>query len=95
MPMSLRTEGGATASLLWFVCRGLVRGGLVLLGLVVCTLVEKKIKYLLEGLTKKFRKISYFKSNKTVSCKQNNEGMILFLDKKEVNPINTIIKIEL
>ena len=56
---------------------------------------EKKIKYLLEGFTTKFRKISYFKSNKKVSYKQNNEGMILFLDKKEVNPINTIIKIEL
>ena len=56
---------------------------------------EKKIKYLLEGFTKKFRKISYFKSNKKVSYKQNSEGMILFLDKKEINPINTIIKIEL
>ncbi len=56
---------------------------------------EKKIKYLLEGFTTKFRKISYFKSNKKVSYKQNSEGIILFLDKKEINPINTIIKIEL
>ncbi|MNL83250.1 hypothetical protein D3C87_2108500 [compost metagenome] len=56
---------------------------------------EKKIKYLLEGFTTKFQKISYFKSNKKVSFKQNNEGMILFLDEKEINPINTIIKIEL
>ena len=56
---------------------------------------EKKIKYLIEGFTTKFQKISYFKSNKKVSFKQNNEGMILFLDEKEINPINTIIKIEL
>ena len=32
----------APASLLSFVCRGLVRGGLVLLVLFFCTLVKKK-----------------------------------------------------
>ena len=55
---------------------------------------EKK-KYIIKGVTNKFKKILYFKSNRKVTHEKFPEGIVLFLDEKEINPINTIIKIEL
>ena len=43
----------------------------------------------------KIKKISYLKSNKKVSHKKSNSGLTLILEEKEINYIDTIIKLEL
>jgi|TARA_B110000444_G_scaffold260702_1_gene308791 alpha-L-fucosidase len=55
---------------------------------------EKK-KYIIKGFTSKFKKMLYFKSNREVTYEKFDEGIVLFLDEEKINPINTIIKIEL
>ncbi|MBT3443034.1 MAG: alpha-L-fucosidase [Flavobacteriaceae bacterium] len=56
---------------------------------------EKKKEYFIEGFNPKIKKISYLKSNKKVSYKKSNSGLTLILEKKEINYIDTIIKLEL
>tara|TARA_B100000809_G_C15137638_1_gene531427 strand:- start:4253 stop:5578 length:1326 start_codon:yes stop_codon:yes gene_type:complete len=56
---------------------------------------EKKKEYFIEGFNPKIKKISYLKSNKKVSHKKSNSGLTLTLEEKEINDIDTIIKLEL
>ena len=56
---------------------------------------EKKKEYFIEGFNPKIKKISYLKSNKKVSHKKSNSGLTLILEEKEINYIDTIIKLEL
>ena len=56
---------------------------------------EKKKEYFIEGFNPKIKKISYLKSNKKVSHKKSNSGLTLILEEKEINDIDTIIKVEL
>ena len=56
---------------------------------------DKKNKYNIEGFTEKFKKISYFKSDKEVKFQKFNDGITLILDEEEIDLIDTIIKIEL
>ncbi len=56
---------------------------------------EKKKEYFIEGFNPKIKKISYLKSNKKVSHKKSNSGLTLTLEEKEINYIDTIIKLEL
>ena len=56
---------------------------------------EKKKEYFIEGFNPKIKKISYLKSNKKVSYKKSNSGLTLILEEKEINYIDTIIKLEL
>ena len=54
-----------------------------------------KSEYYIEGFKSKFKKISYLNSNKKVSYKKTKTGLHLILDKKEINSIDTILKMEL
>ena len=56
---------------------------------------NNKSEYYIEGFKSKFKKISYLKSNKKVSYKKTKTGLHLILDKKEINSIDTILKMEL
>lgn len=56
---------------------------------------EKKTEYYIEGFNPKIKKISYLNSNKKVSYKKSNNGLTIILNNKEINPIDTIIKLEL
>ena len=56
---------------------------------------EKKKEYFIEGFNPKIKKISYLKSNKKVSHKKSNSGLTLIIEEKEINYIDTIIKLEL
>ena len=56
---------------------------------------EKKTEYYIEGFNPKIKKISYLNSNKKVSYKESNTGLTLILNNTEINPIDTIIKLEL
>jgi alpha-L-fucosidase len=56
---------------------------------------NKKNKYNIEGFTAKFKKISYFKSDKEVKFQKFSNGITLILDEEEIDLIDTIIKIEL
>ena len=56
---------------------------------------EKKKEYFIEGFNPKIKKISYLKSNKKVSHKKSNSGLTLILEEKEINYIDTLIKLEL
>ena len=56
---------------------------------------EKKKEYFIEGFNPKIKKISYLKSNKKVSHKKSKSGLTLILEEKEINYIDTIIKLEL
>ena len=54
-----------------------------------------KSEYYIEGFKSKFKKISYLNSNKKVSYKKSKTGLNLIIDKKEINSIDTILKMEL
>jgi len=56
---------------------------------------NKKSEYYIEGFKLKFKKISYLKSDKKVSYKKSKTGLNLILDNKEINSIDTILKMEL
>ena len=56
---------------------------------------KKKTEYYIEGFNPKIKKISYLNSNKKVSYKESNTGITLILNNTEINPIDTIIKLEL
>ena len=56
---------------------------------------KKKTEYYIEGFNRKIKKISYLNSNKKVSYKESNTGLTLILNNTEINPIDTIIKLEL
>ena len=55
----------------------------------------KKTEYYIKGFNPKIKKISYLNSNKKVSYKKSNTGLTLTLNNNEINPIDTIIKLEL
>ena len=56
---------------------------------------NKKSEYYIEGFKLKFKKISYLESDKKVSYKKSKTGLNLILDRKEINSIDTILKMEL
>ena len=56
---------------------------------------NKKSEYYIEGFKLKFKKISYLESDKKVSYKKSKTGLNLILDNKEINSIDTILKMEL
>ena len=56
---------------------------------------NNKSEYYIEGFKSKFKNISYLNSNKKVSYKKTKTGLHLILDKKEINSIDTILKMEL
>jgi alpha-L-fucosidase len=56
---------------------------------------NKKTEYYIKGFNPKIKKISYLDSSKKVSYKKSSTGLTLILNNKEINPIDTIIKLEL
>ena len=56
---------------------------------------NKKSEYYIEGFKLKFKKISYLESDKKVSYKKSKTGLNLIIDRKEINSIDTILKMEL
>jgi len=56
---------------------------------------NKKLEYNIEGFNSKFKKITYLNSGKKVSIKKSKTGLNLFLDNKEMDYIDTILKMEL
>ena len=56
---------------------------------------DKKLNVLIDGFKMKFKKITYFSSNKKVSYQRTKNGILVYLDKKEIDPIDTIIKVDL
>ena len=56
---------------------------------------DKKSNYYINGFKNKFKKITYLNSNKKVSFQRTKNGLLIYLDKKEIDPIDTILKIEL
>ena len=55
----------------------------------------KKNTLFIDSFTKKIKKIKYFDSNKKVNYNQNKFGLIIDLSNKIIDPIDTIIEIEL
>ena len=56
---------------------------------------DKKSNYYINGFKNKFKKITYLNSSKKVSFQRTKNGLLIYLDKKEIDPIDTILKIEL
>ncbi len=56
---------------------------------------DKKLNVLIDGFKMKFKKITYLNSNKKVSYQRTKKGILVYLDKKEIDPIDTIIKVDL
>ena len=56
---------------------------------------DKKLNVLIDGFKMKFKKITYLNSNKKVSHQRTKNGILIYLDKKEIDPIDTIIKVDL
>ena len=56
---------------------------------------DKKLNVLIDGFKMKFKKITYLNSNKKVSYQRTKNGILVYLDKKEIDPIDTIIKVDL
>ena len=56
---------------------------------------DKKLNVLIDGFKMKFKKITYLNSNKKVSYQRTKNGILIYLDKKEIDPIDTIIKVDL
>ena len=56
---------------------------------------DKKLNVLIDGFKTKFKKITYLNSNKKVSHQRTKNGILIYLDKKEIDPIDTIIKVDL
>ena len=56
---------------------------------------NKKLEYNIEGFNSKFKKITYLNSGKKVSIEKSKEGLSIFLDDKEIDHIDTILKMEL
>lgn len=56
---------------------------------------NKKLEYNIEGFNSKFKKITYLNSGKKVSIKKSKEGLSIHLDDKEIDYIDTILKMEL
>ena len=55
----------------------------------------KKNTLFIDSFTKKIKKIKYFDSNEKVNYNQNKFGLIIDLSNKNIDPIDTIIEIEL
>ncbi len=56
---------------------------------------NKKSEYNIEGFKSKFKKITYLRSGNKVSIKKSKEGLSIRLDDKEIDHIDTILKMEL
>jgi len=56
---------------------------------------NKKSEYNIEGFKSKFKKITYLRSGNKVSIKKSKEGLSIRLDDKEIDNIDTILKMEL
>ena len=56
---------------------------------------DKKLNILIDGFKLNFKKITYLNSNKKVSYQKTKNGILVYLDKKEIDPIDTILKVEL
>jgi len=55
----------------------------------------KKNTLFIDSFTKRIKKIKYFNSNEKVNYNQNKFGLIIDLSNKNIDPIDTIIEIEL
>ena len=55
----------------------------------------KKNTLFIDSFTKRIKKIKYFDSNEKVNYNQNKFGLIIDLSNKKIDPIDTIIEIEL
>ena len=55
----------------------------------------KKNTLFIDSFTKKIKKIKYFDSNENINYNQNKFGLIIDLSNKKIDPIDTIIEIEL
>ncbi len=56
---------------------------------------NKKSEYNIEGFKSKFKKITYLRSGNKVSIRKSKEGLSIRLDDKEIDHIDTILKMEL
>ena len=56
---------------------------------------DKKLNILIDGFKLNFKKITYLNSNKKVSYQKTKNGILVYLDKEEIDPIDTILKVEL
>lgn len=55
----------------------------------------KKNTLFIDSFTKRIKKIKYFDGNEKVNYNQNKFGLIIDLSNKKIDPIDTIIEIEL
>ena len=58
-------------------------------------LLDNKSTYFIEGYNPKIKKITYYHSNKKVSYQKTKSGLIINVNKEEINEIDTIIKLEI
>ena len=56
---------------------------------------DNKSNYFILDFNKEFQKLTYLDSNKEVSHKKTKEGLSLFIDKNEINGVDTILKMEI
>jgi len=59
------------------------------------TLDSNKLNYFIDGFDLSFKRLTYLNSNRKVSYKKTKKGLLLFLNEKEINSIDTILKMEL
>ena len=59
------------------------------------TLNSDKLNYFIDGFDLNFKTLTYLNSNKKVSYKKTKKGLLVFLNQNEINPIDTILKMEL
>jgi len=58
-------------------------------------LLDNKSTYFIEGYNPKIKKITYYHSNKKVTYQKTKSGLIINVNKDELNEIDTIIKLEI
>ena len=56
---------------------------------------SNKLNYFIDGFDLNFKTLTYLNSNKKVSYKKTKKGLLVFLNQNEINPIDTILKMEL
>ena len=56
---------------------------------------SEKLNYFIDGFDVNFKKLTYLNSKQKVSYKKTKKGLSIFLNENEINPVDTILKMEL
>jgi alpha-L-fucosidase len=56
---------------------------------------SEKLNYYIDGFDVNFKKLTYLNSKQKVSYRKTKKGLLIFLNENEINPIDTILKMEL